>query len=75
MGYKFLYICTMVTREIHKRRISSYPRPRHFKMAKAYFDIHGYTDSNGIDMMIKFFFSQFSDHEQKKLIDRFEELD
>jgi hypothetical protein len=44
-------------------------------MAKAYFDIHGYTDSNGIDMIIKFFFSQFSEHEQSKLLERYDEMD
>jgi len=64
----------MVKREVHKRRISSYPRPKFYKMAKAYFDIHGYSDSNGIEMFIKFFFSQFSEHEQSKLLQHYDDI-
>ena len=63
-----------MAREVDKRRISSYPRHKYYKMAKAYFDIHGYTDSNGIEMFIKFYFSQFSEHEQAKLIRHYEEI-
>jgi len=43
-------------------------------MAKAYFDIHGYSDSNGIEMFIKFYFSQFSEHEQVKLLQHYDEM-
>jgi len=43
-------------------------------MSKAFFDIHGYTDSQGIEMFIKFYFSQFSEHEQKKLLERYDEI-
>ncbi len=41
-------------------------------MFKAYCNIHGHTDSKGVTEIIKFFFSQFSEHEQKKLIDYFD---
>lgn len=63
-----------MAREVHKRRLCSYPRPKYYKMSKAFFDIHGYTDSQGIEMFIKFYFSQFSEHEQKKLLERYDEI-
>jgi hypothetical protein len=58
-----------MAKEINTRKITSYPPPRFHKMFKAYCDIHGHTDSKGVTEMIKFFFSQFSEHEQKKLIE------